>query len=94
MDTVKVNGVTLTREQIETALKELNAEPSFQAGDIVKWDAGNGKTYLVVSGPLNDIIHKHYAYFPAEASVNVRFTNGSSTWTTSPARLTKVSSLA
>ena len=45
-DTVKVDGVTLTRAQVERAMKELNA-PTFEPGDILVFKNGNSDRFLV-----------------------------------------------
>lgn len=59
-DTVVVNGVTLTRAQVEQAMKQLD-EPSFQPGDLVRW-VGEAKSLGVVlpstEGPLARLMNE------------------------------------
>ena len=61
-DTVKINGVTLTREQVENALKELNS-PKFQPGDILAFKDGSADRYLVGGVDVDMAFAAAWKYF-------------------------------
>lgn len=91
-NTVKINGRTVTRAQVEQALKDLNT-PILVAGDIVTADH-DSKRYLVIGGsygyhPLQDILDKEYEPLDGE----IRITDGVTTWSWNESVLTKVGSL-
>lgn len=59
--TTVVNGVTLTREQVETALRDLNApeQPTYIPGDFVTI-SGYPMRHVVVSHDLRRILQSYY----------------------------------
>jgi hypothetical protein len=69
-NSVQVNGVTLSRKQIEDALKELNRpEPEFRPGDIVRADyAGYTGDMLVVAASARKILKAYYPTIDHDAS--------------------------
>jgi hypothetical protein len=92
--TVKVDGIVLTKTQVEKAYQELNA-PAEQLfpGDIVERDDFlrnfQGKRFLVLGGRLDEIFDKKYSFSP-RGSDEVRLTDGKSTWTVNRSKVRKV----
>lgn len=85
MDTVQIDGVTLTRAQVEEALKTLNTLPKLKGGDIVvsrdndtrEWGT---KQHLVISPTSTQykLLEKEYCLVEPNY---VRLTDGCDTWT-------------
>ena len=77
---VKVNGVTLTRQQIEDALKELNS-PAFIGGELVEFDDGPNKSIkgiVIVNGVIAEYCNSKYGKV---LTGHVRIFDGTSTFT-------------
>lgn len=73
-----VDGVVLTREQVERAVKQLNEPPVLQAGSLVKVKHWNdNKVYMIIGGSLNDNLNEKWGKLPLGL---YRFTDGSNTW--------------
>jgi len=85
---VVVDGVTLTREQVEKAYKALN-EPVFGRRDIVTCDDMKGR-FIVVGGPVSDMAASRYG---CTGSDFIRITDGYETWIRHPNKLTRVGGL-
>ena len=89
---VIVNGVTLSREQVEKALQELNAPAQFEPGDIVTSVCFGSRRFLVVGGDLSDVLAKRYGSVAGDSSL-VRVTDAYTTWVWLADKLTKVGRL-
>lgn len=93
---VTVDGITLSRSQVEQAQKGLN-EPEFRGGDVVKVRGdSDDKEYIVISPASTEaaLLNEHYnmltTYSPGE---RIRLTDGRDTWNRKPADLVKVGKL-
>lgn len=85
---VTVNGVKLTRAQVEQAMKDLDSLPQFKPGDIVRNDTGDVGIVLSPGGHNDRIFSRQYG------EVSLRIVNSLISW--SPVKLenwTKVGSL-
>jgi len=95
-DTVQVNGVTLTREQVEKALTELNT-PKFKAGDIVRWNKPVGprqeaqRFVVLLGGSVERMLRKEYPYGSSEY---LHVTDGIESWSNPVENFVKVGQLA
>lgn len=87
--TVKVDGIVLTRAQVEKAYAEINLPPKLEelvGGDIVEKE-GSDKRYIVVSGTLAMNLTAALGFVQVGF---VRITDGKETWTTPRRGLRKV----
>ena len=73
-DSVLVNGVVLTREQIEKAKEELD-RPEFKRGDRVK-DRRSGAEFFVLGGRDEEILRAGYSVIGPDDAVLVSCRNG------------------
>ncbi len=89
---VTIDGITLTRGQIERAMKELNTSPIFKGGDIVSWPKRQS-TFLVLDpdGAIAKFCIEKYSFtLPLD---QIRVTDGRDTYTPLIEDLTLVSKL-
>jgi hypothetical protein len=73
---VVVDGVTLTRDQVEKAKKELDKPeyPLFKGGNIVKDKfGGTGGTYLVLADAAQKALTANYGYSSANFGLGKRY---------------------
>jgi hypothetical protein len=85
---VVVDGVILTRAQVDEAARKL-AEPDINPGDIVRSSVLRGE-YMVLGGSLHPVFsQRYYTLKPGYVWV----TNGMSLWDQKIESLTKVRSL-
>lgn len=80
-DTTIVNGVTLTRAQVEGALKDLNAPPppppTFPPGTRVQFRAPGPKFTMIVASPsLDEILRARYSHMSAAHLSLIRLDDG------------------
>lgn len=95
--TVKVDGIVLTRTQVEKAMQELNTppEPVFKVGDLVTVVGEGERRYLVLGGNANKIYNNLYATLKKANNIDwVRVTNGDSTLSKRPSEFRLVGRLA
>ncbi len=88
---IVVNGVTLTRAQVEQALKDLNTHTEkFQGGDIVYWSDCPDVAFVVMPREprSEDYLAKYCIGQYGSVSIGqVRFTDGRVTFTTAEGNL-------
>jgi len=70
-----VDGVTLTRDQVEKAKKELDKPeyPLFKGGNIVKDKFGGSGTFLVLADATQKALTANYGYNPADFGLGKRY---------------------
>ena len=90
--TVTIDDVQLTREQVERALATLNAPPTFKAGDIVICN-GNPEYRRLVLGLGSNIAGVLDRRYGAEPAGIYRVTDGSETYTWYAENMMKVGTL-
>jgi hypothetical protein len=77
-NSVTINGITLTREQVEGALKELNAHEIPTAGMLFRFRKGAPVPPLVIASDNVALAVRRYYSFPSDYIVAIGTRDGKS----------------
>lgn len=68
---VVIDGVKLTRTQVELALKKLNEPPQPKPGQRVRHQGVSKSFYIVLDPPTAKVLANHYGYSDIDATKRV-----------------------